>query len=456
VPTMVPTMSDRPDLGVLATGIVSQATGAESIDVMMARGRSTSVKVYGGEVESFTSAESFGVGIRVIVEGRVGFAHAGSLDPDVLSATLADARDNVVFSAPDEWVGLADPDGVAATEHDHWHDAVVSMAAEEKIRRAIELERTVLGLDPRITGVRVAAWSDFAGESAFAASNGISVLDRGTSCSMGVQPLAVVGEETQIGYGSDAARSPDVLDIAKISAEAVDKATRLLGATRPTSGRVSLLLEPKLAATLLSIVAGMLDGEAVLKGRSPFGDRIGEQIATPLLRLTDDPTRAESLGAESWDGEGLACRANPLIVDGVLQGILHNSYTGRRSGTASTGSALRGSRSLPGVGAQVLVIEPGTASFEELVASIDHGLYVNSFTGMHSGVNPVSGDFSVGADGIMIRNGVLSEPVREITVASTIQRMLGDIRSIGGDAEWLTSGDFMASMVIDDVSLSGA
>ena len=168
------------------------------------------------------------------------------------------------------------------------------------------------------------------------------------------------------------------------------------------------------------------------------------------------PTRAESLGAESYDGEGLACRLNTLIAGGVLQGFLHNSYTGRRSGTASTGSALRGSRSLPGLGAQVLVIDPGTRSFEELVGSIDHGIYVNSFAGLHSGVNPVSGDFSVGADGLMIRDGSLAEPVREITIASTIQRMLGDIIEIGGDAEWLTSGDYLASLVIGDVSMSGA
>lgn len=440
----------------IAEGIVAQATGIEQVDVMLARGRSTSVRVYGGEVEAFTSSESFGAGIRVISEGRVGFAHAGSLDPDVLRDTLAEARDNVAFSAPDEFVGLAEPDGVAAVLHDQWNDDIVAMAAPDKIARALELERITLGLDPRITGVRVAAWSDSSGETAYAASNGLRATDRGTSCSMGVQPLAKQGDETQIGYAGDGARRVEDLDVDDIAAEAVDKATRLLGATKPASGRVTILLEPKLAGTILGIVSGMLDGESVLKGRSPFADRVGEQIASPLLRLVDDPTRAESLGAESYDGEGLACRLNTLIAGGVLQGFLHNSYTGRRSGTASTGSALRGSRSLPGLGAQVLVIDPGTRSFEELVGSIDHGIYVNSFAGLHSGVNPVSGDFSVGADGLMIRDGSLAEPVREITIASTIQRMLGDIIEIGGDAEWLTSGDYLASLVIGDVSMSGA
>ena len=444
------------DLLGIASGVVERAEAGEIIDVMVARSRGTSVRVYGGEVEAFTSSASFGVGVRVIRDGRVGFAHAGSHDPDVIADTLAEARDNVPFSEPDAFVGLAEPDGVVAVPHDHWNPAILEVTAEAKIARAVELERRVLAADPRVTGVRVAAWSDSAGEVAYAASNGIRSTDRGTSCSIGVQPLVEADGETQIGYAGDAARDAGELDDDRVIRESVEKATRLLGARQPSSARLPIVLEPKLAASLLGIIAGMLDGEAVLKGRSPFADRVGEEIAAAALSMVDDPTRAESLGANSYDGEGLACRANALISGGVLQGFLHNSYTGRRSGTASTGSGLRGSRSLPGVGAQVLVVEQGTASRDELWADVGDALMVNSFAGLHSGVNPVSGDFSVGADGVMIRGGQLAEPVREITIASTLQRLLLDIVAIGGDGEWLTSGDFLPSLVIGDVAISGS
>ncbi len=440
----------------IADRVASAARGSEQIDVMVSRGRSTSVRVYDGEVEAFTSAQSAGIGIRVISDGRVGFAHAGSLDPEVVAETLDAARSNVPFSEPDEWAGLAEPDGVEAVAHDQWDDAVLAMSAEAKIARAVELERLVLSLDDRITGVRTAAWGDAHGVTAYAASNGIRRVDRGTSASVGVQPLAAQDGETQIGYGGHAARGPDGVDDERAAREAAEKATRLLGATKPPSGRVTMLLEPRQAATLLNIVAAMLDGEAVVKGRSPFADRLGEQIASPVLTLVDDPTREESLAAESWDGEGLACRRTPLIGAGVLSNFLHNSYTARRMGTRSTGSALRGTRGLPGVGAQVLVVEPGTRSFEELVASIDRGLLVNSFAGLHSGVNPTSGDFSVGADGLLIEGGKIGAPVREVTVASTIQRMLADVVEVGGDAEWLPGGDHMASLVIPDISMSGS
>jgi PmbA protein len=444
------------DLRQLASRVAGQAASGEQIDVMVGHGRSTSVKVFGGEVESFTSAESYAVGIRVIAGGRQGFASAGSIDPDVVAETLAEARDNVTFGEVDEFYGLAEPDGIAATEHDHWNEAILGIDAQTKIDLALRLEADVRARDPRISGVRVAAWGDSAGEVAYAASNGISVYDRGTSCSIGIQALANDNGETQTGAAGDAARSLEALDVERVIADAADRATRLLGATKPTSGKISILLEPRLAMTLLGIVADMVDGESVFKGRSPFADRVGEQIASPLLTFVDDPTDSRSIAATAYDGEGLACRRNVLIDAGNLGAFLHNSYTGRRAGTASTGSALRGSRSLPGVGAQVLVMEPGARSFDELVASVDHGLYVSGFSGLHSGVNPVSGDFSVGADGLMIRNGAIAEPVREMTLASTIQRLLLDIVEVGGDLEWLSSGDAAASLIIADVSMSGA
>jgi PmbA protein len=444
------------DLLAIATSIVDRAQPGEQVDVMVSRGSSTSIRVFEGEVEAFTSARTAGVGVRVIVDGRVGFAHAGSLAPDVVADLLAEARDNVPFSEPDDAAGLAEPDGVEPVAHDQWNPAVLALSAEERIARAVELERRVRGLDPRISGVRSAAWGDGSGEVAYAGTNGIARVDRGTSCSIGVQPLATDGAETQIGYAGDASRDPDELDDERVARDAVDRATRLLGATQPASARLTILLEPRLVGSLLGIVSGMLDGESVLKGRSPFAHRVGEQIASPLLSLVDDPTRAESISADSWDGEGLACRANPLVEGGVLAGFLHNSHTGRRMGVPSTGSAVRGARSTPGVGARVLVLEPGRRSFDELVASIELGLFVGSLAGLHSGVNPVSGDFSVGADGLMIRDGALAEPVREITIASTLQRLLLDVVEVGGDAEWLPSGDHLASLVIGDVAMSGA
>lgn len=444
------------DLFELADRLVASAAPGEQIEVVLARGSSTTVKVYGGQVESLTSADSSGAGVRVITEGRVGFAHCGTLDQLVLDEMLGEARDNAEFGEADEFNGLAQPDGVPVVPNDSWSDRVLEFPVDEKIAMALELERKVLAADERIVSSRSTTYGDGWGQSVIVSTAGIRGVDRSASCAVSTQPLARQGDETQIGVGYQVGRNPADLDVDAASAEAVERATRLLGAVKPPTGRMTILLEPRLAVTLLGIVAGMLAGDSVLRGRSPFADRLGEQIASPLLSLTDDPTRSESIASTELDGEGLACRPNPLIVGGVLDRFLYDSYSGRRSGFGSTGSAVRSTRGLPSVGVQLLVMEPGAKTFADLVSSIDNGLYVNSFSGLHSGVNPVSGDFSVGADGLMIRNGVIAEPVRELTVASTLQRLLGDISEVGGDFDWQRSGDGGCSLVIEDVSISGS
>jgi len=179
-------------------------------------------------------------------------------------------------------------------------------------------------------------------------------------------------------------------------------------------------------------------------------------IASPLVFLVDDPTEPLSLGADRHDGEGLATRGVPLIEAGVLQGFLHNTYTGRRAGAASTASAVRGYRSTPGAGAQALALAPGSGTLDELVGQVDHGVLVQSMSGLHSGVNPTSGDFSVGVEGLLIRNGQRAEPIREATLASTIQRLLLDVRAVGAEREWTPGGTASSPVVIEAVTLSGA
>ena len=440
----------------VAARLAGRAGPGEQVEAFVARSTSTSVKAYAGEVESLTQASTAGVGVRVIVDQREGFAYAGTLDEAVVLDALAEARDNATFAEPDEHNGLAVPDGVPAPDVDLWRPSMTDIPTADKVALALELERATLGRDPRVTGVRTAVFSDGRGEAAVATSTGIQAYGRATSCYLMVQALAVQDGETQIEAGISVGRELADLDVEEAASDAVHRATRLLGSGKPKTQRVTLVLEPRLTATVLGIVGGMLNGGAVIKGRSPFADRVGEQIASPLLSFVDDPTDLRSLGAEAVDGEGLACRRNELVVEGVLQGFLHNTYTGRRSGTASTGSAVRGFSSTPSVGAQAMAVTPGAGTHEELLGRVDNGVLVTSMAGLHSGVNPVSGDFSVGVEGLMVRGGALAEPIREATIASTVQRLLLDIDAVGADLEWLPDGTGGVTLVIPDIALSGA
>lgn len=439
----------------IAERVAEQANTGEQVEAFVSQGSSTEVKAYGGEVESFTSATSAGIGIRVIQDGRVGFAHAGSLEEDVIAETLAEARDNRVFAEPDEWVSLAEPDDGTPIVHDHWDTAVETMPTADKVQMAIDLEALVLGSDPRITGIRTANYSDSSGEMALATSTGVRATDRGTGAHVSVAALAKDGEDTQIGGGYDVDFGPSNLSIEKACDEAVYRATQLLGAKQPKSAKLTVVLEPRMASSIMGILVGMLNGERVLKGRTPFLDRVGETIASPLLSVIDDPTDARSFGATSVDSEGQTCRPNRLVDGGVLGGFLHNTYTGRRSGEGTTANAVRGYRSGPVVGAHAIIMAPGTGTLDDIIKNVDNGLLLTSMSGLHSGVNAISGDFSVGASGVMIRDGVLAEPIREATIASTVQKMLTDIIAVGADTEWQPGGSGPVSIAIADVAMGG-
>jgi PmbA protein len=207
---------------------------------------------------------------------------------------------------------------------------------------------------------------------------------------------------------------------------------------------------------MLGVLSSAFNGESMLKGRSLFMNRAGEQVAAPQVQLVDDPTDPRMMGASQYDGDGVPTRRNPLIIDGVLQGFLHNVYTGRRAGTGTTGSATRGFASTPGVGVRAMRLEPGTKSPEEILRQVGEAFYVQGVSGLHSGTNPISGDFSVGADGLMIRDGAFAEPVREVTIASTLQRMLLDITEIGNDLTYLPGAIAAMTVLVSEMTLSGS
>ena len=176
------------------------------------------------------------------------------------------------------------------------------------------------------------------------------------------------------------------------------RATRMLGATKVASDRLTVVLDPRVVTTLLSIVSSALSGEAVVKGRSFFAGRAGEKVATASFTLVEDPTEPRAFSAAAFDAEGLACRRTTLIDGGVLQGFLYDTVSGRRAGTASTASAVRGGYAgTPGPGCRALLLQPGNHDQAAILAVVGEGLFVQSVTGVGSGVNPVSGDFSVGS-----------------------------------------------------------
>jgi len=461
-----------PDLGPRgllprAEAIAAAARPGEQVEAFVVRSRETEVRVFDGDVESLSVAVTEGIGIRVVADGngtgtggRPGFAWAGSLEDDIASETLDDARDNAALAELDDWCALATPNELtmpAPVDFDLWREELLSVPETEKVERTLALERATLAADARVRGVEVAIYGDSATEVALASSTGVTAGSARTSCSISAVAMAGDDEETQTGYGFSAGRAFSDLDIDVAAGDAAERSTRLLGARQPRSQRLPVVLDPLVTRSFLALLGAALGGEAVLKGRSMFADRFpGEPLASEVVTLVDDPTLIESFGAAPYDSEGVPTRRTPLVERGTLAGFLHNIATGRRAGTGTTGSAVRGYTSLPDVGARALHLVPGARSPDALLATVPDAVYVQSVSGLHSGASPVSGDFSVGVEGLMVRGGALAEPVREATIASTLPRMLLEVVDVADDLTWLPGGTAGVTVLLAEMQLSGS
>jgi PmbA protein len=434
------------------------AAGASEAEAYVSRERGREVRVHGGEVESLTAATQSGIGVRAWIGGRVGYAFGTDLGEAGVTAIAARAAEAAAVADEDEFAAPPQPAPVEALPglSDPSVEAWTSAQAAEL---ALAVERTALAADPRVVGVEQVVYADSAERVAISSSTGLAGEYESSDCFAYLQALAEGegGRETGLGFGL--ARGPDGLDPEAIGAEGAERATAMIGAAKPSSRSCPVLLDPTVAASFAGLIGGALSANAVQRGRSPFAGRLGEELASGALVLHDDGRDPDGPASAPFDGEGVPRRRTALIEDGRLRTFLYDTYTANREGAASTGSAARhGYRSQPSVSASNLVVAPGSLSFAELLGAAADGVFVTDVAGLHSGVNPVTGIFSVGASGRAIRDGELAEPLREFTIASDLVSMLGAVRAAGAEARWVPFGGSVSTppLLIGAMAVSGS
>ncbi len=296
---------------------------------------------------------------------------------------------------------------------------------------------------------------------ALASSTGLRGEAEATTCYAYLQAIAADGEDKQTGMGFGMGRAPGALDAEAIGREAAERAGSLLGAEKPASRSCPVVLDETVAASFFGFIGGLLCGDAVQRGRSPFAGRLGQDIGSTALSIADDALDPEGLASAPFDGEGMPHSRLDLIAAGRLEAYLHDTYTARREGggARSTASAQRSSyRGAPSVGPSNLLVATGELSFSELLREAGEGMYVTDVAGLHSGVNPVSGTFSVGATGRVIASGELAEPASEFTIASDLPAMLTAVRATGAEARWVPFGGSVKTppVLIAEMAIAGA
>jgi PmbA protein len=431
--------------------------GATDAEAWAEEATSRLIRVYDGDVESLSDAGGRGVGVRAFVDGRSGYAYGTDLSDAGIAEVAGAARAAAEAADPDEDGALPDEfgqtpvEGLAAPGLRDW-------STERKVELALAVERAARAR-PGVTQVENAVYSDADGSVALANSRGFTAGYDATQAWAYASAFAGEGADLMTGLGVELAREPGALDPEAIGTEAADRALALVGARQPESRRCPVVLDAFVAASFIGFIGSMMSAEAVQRGRSLFADREGDEIADAALVLTDDATDPEGPSSAPFDGEGSPTRRTPLIGDGRLLTFLFDTRTARKAGRATTGNASRGSyRSPPSVGTTNLMLEPGSSDLEGLFRAAGEGLFVTDVAGLHSGVNPVSGTFSVGASGRLIEGGEAGAPVRELTIASDLVSMLKAVREVGSQARWVPFGGSVKAppILVAEMAISGS
>jgi PmbA protein len=306
-----------------------------------------------------------------------------------------------------------------------------------------------------VTKVETCQAGDAVSRVAIASTAGLAASYERTDTWCVAVTLAEADGDVQTGYSYRLGRELDELGWEEIAFEAATRAARMLGAEKPPSAKVPVVLDPFAASSFLGVLSSALSAESVQRGRSLFADKMGERVGSEHVTIVDDGTLLDGPAAAPFDDEGVPNARTELIAGGELAAFLHDTYTARRGDTVSTGNASRaGYRSSPGVGTSNFYIEPGAHDLEALMERAEGGVLVQQVTGVHSGANPISGTFSVGATGLRIREGAADEGLREMTIASTIPEMLSGITGVGNDLRFFSSVG-TPSILIGEMTVGG-
>jgi len=406
--------------------------GGFEYEVFWQRVKKTKIEVSGGEVESLSTSEETGIGLRVLKDGRIGFSYVGGSGEEKLREAVEKALQSCELQTRDEgniFKREQEPTSTVST----FDKEGVGMPVEEKVSLTLGLEEGAKALDRRIKGVRKATLTEKVFEVKFFNSYGVSYDYEGTQYSASISALASEGTDSAISWEFRGSRRLADLGMEDIVKDVVFKATSLLNPRDINTAVMPVVFFRDSFAMMLSAFSDMFLGDSYIRGKTLLKDRRGERVGSELFTLVDDGTLEGGFSTFPYDAEGVSTTKTVLVERGTFKGFLHSLYTAEISGEKPTGNSVRADwRSLPVPGISNLYMEKGTLSFRELIGVEETALLVLDLMGLHT-VDPISGEFSLGASGLLLKEGKPVHAVRGVTVAGNVLDMWANITAVGDD-----------------------
>ncbi|WGZ93289.1 MAG: metalloprotease PmbA [Candidatus Thiothrix putei] len=422
----------------------AKAKGATAAELDLDKGTGLSVEVRMGQVDKLQYHRDQGINLTVYFGHRKGYASTGDFSPQALADTLDAACRIARYTSEDAFNGLADAERMATEfpKLDLYHPW--ELDADMAIDMALQTEAVAREHDARITNSEGASVDSYAGMSLYANSHGFMGINHSTRHSLSCSVVAQEGESMQRDYWYSVSRVPSLLESAdSVGAEAAQRTVRRLNARSLSTREAPILFVPQMARGLIGQLVSAISGSSQYRKASFLLNSMGQQAFPDFVQLHEDPFIRQALGSRSYDAEGVATQARDIVKDGVIQGYFLGSYSARKLGMQSTGSAS---------GASNLLLADTGKSFPDLLAEMGTGLMVTELIG--NGINGITGDYSRGAVGYWVENGMIVHPVEEVTIAGNLKDMFKGIVAIGDDVD--ERGSIRTgSILIDKMTIAG-
>ena len=427
------------------------ASGAAG-DLVVQEESSLSLKAHAGELEEHKVTSTRVYGVRVVKDDRAGIAYSEAADPAALDSMVEQALVNATFARVDPAESIADGDTALVTD-DAIHCPDDPTSVEAKIDAALYLERELTARD-NVRNVPYNGVQDLTVERHVFATTGRTAHSRDRVCSAFAYALLGDGDKDALEGAQSHARRFDEIDTAWIVDETYQRCVAMLHGEALPSKHYDVLFDVEHQADLFAVFHDMFSAKTARDGINPLRDKVGEPIAVDALTIRDAPLLSDGLGYALFDDEGLPTTTTTLVDAGILDTLIHNSATATHFDVPNTRNAARSPRASLDVGLHQLEVAPGDV--DETALTAGEYLEIVDLAGLHSGGNPVSGDFSYGAAGFLCRDGERIRPVRNITVAGNFYDMLNRIAAVGDKQHWNPErSSLMARIRFADVAISG-
>ncbi|MCM0623423.1 TldD/PmbA family protein [Lysinibacillus sp. OL1_EC] len=410
--------------------------------------------LYEGELDSYETSEDGGLSLRGVYNGKMGYAYTEKVDEDSISFLIDYVKANA--DVLDEYEDLSIFEGsLEYAEHSFYNEELAAVSIPEKIEFLRAIEQKIRAYDPRIVTLDYCILQYYSTERTLANSKKLSLSHKENGLILYLSTVVKEGDELKTGDYLKTTRDFHALDVDTIAKRVAEEALANLGEQSIPSSKYPILLRHDAAASLLNTFMPIFSAENAQKNQSLLKGKMGQQVASKGVTLLNVPYHPDALSGGNFDGEGVATKHQAIITEGTLQTLLHNRKTAAKDGCETTGHAKRESyKDTLSIAPQNIYIAPGQDTQDTLISSLSEGVLVTNLSGLHSGTNSISGDFSVAAQGFHIQDGKLASPVRQMTIAGNFFSLLKNIEAISSDLYFLPSGHGSPSIIVKELAVT--